>query len=87
MIAAAAVFGGEFGAMALAVGFVITSGVRGGFEAPGTIADRLVGSLEGEGVISALNCGPRLISLPHGLLATGVSDALGAIRSRRRNGG
>lgn len=115
MIAVAAIFGGEFGVIALAVGFVIASAVRVGFEVPGlrrirfrprfvfslhdpgvrlilamaplvlvgnsvgnvnAITDRLVGSLEGDGVISALNYAFRLIILPHGLLALALLQAV-----------
>ena len=115
MILAAALFGGEHGAIALAVGFVVASAVRVGFEAPGlrrirfrpraaldlrdpglrlvlgmaplvllgnsvanvnTFVDRLVGSLAGEGAISALNYGFRLVALPHGLLALALLQAI-----------
>lgn len=115
MILAAALFGGEHGAIALAVGFVVASAVRVGFEVPGlrsirfrprpaldlsdpglrlvlamaplvlignsvgnvnTFVDRLVGSLAGDGAISALNYAFRLVVLPHGLLALALLQAL-----------
>lgn len=41
-----------------------------------TFVDRLVGSLAGEGVISALSYGFRLVTLPHGLLALALLQAV-----------
>ena len=115
MIAAAALFGGDAGVIALAVGFVLGSALRVAFEVPGlrrirfrpapafdlrdpglrtvlamaplvlvgnsvvnvnTFVDRLVGSLEGAGTISALSYGFRLLTLPHGLLALALLQAV-----------